>query len=156
MNGSQPDPVASPMTRHADLLAILYLAWGALTLVVGVSVLILALGAAAIIASGDQPGHSAGFAARVTAVTFFLFGASCVVWGAVHVWCGYALRRFRGWARLLGIALAVLNLFFLPFGTALGAYALWVLLTEQGRRLFEPAPSEQHQSAAEGSASGSA
>ena len=25
-----------------------------------------------------------------------------------------------------------------PFGTALGAYALWVLLKEEGRRLFEP------------------
>ena len=27
----------------------------------------------------------------------------------------------------------------LPFGTAFGAYALWVLLRDDGRRLFEPA-----------------
>jgi hypothetical protein len=37
------------------------------------------------------------------------------------------------------MGLAVLNLFFLPLGTALAVYAFWVLLSEQTRRLFEPA-----------------
>jgi hypothetical protein len=37
------------------------------------------------------------------------------------------------------LALALVNLLVLPFGTALGAYALWILLTDEGRRLFEPA-----------------
>jgi hypothetical protein len=138
MNGSTPASPASPMTRHVDLLGILYLTWGALSLVVGISVLILALGASAIIASAAQSGHTAGFAARVTALTFFLLGAGGVAWGAVHAWSGYAMRRHRSWARLVSLLLAVLNLFFLPFGTALGVYTLWVLLTEQGRRLFEP------------------
>ena len=32
----------------------------------------------------------------------------------------------------------MINLLVLPFGTALGIYALWVLLTNDGRRLFEP------------------
>jgi hypothetical protein len=40
---------------------------------------------------------------------------------------------------VLTLALAVANLLVLPFGTALGVYALWILLTDQGRRLFEPA-----------------
>ena len=35
------------------------------------------------------------------------------------------------------LGLAVVNLLVLPFGTALGGYALWVLLTNDGRRLFE-------------------
>ncbi len=151
MNGTTEAQPASPMARHVDLLGILYLTWGALTLVVGVAVLLLGLGAAAIIASGGQAGRSAGFAARVTAVTFFLFGASSIAWGAVHAWSGYALRRFRGWARLVGIGLAVLNLFFVPFGTALGAYALWVLLAEHGRRLFVPHQPGQPQPATSGS-----
>lgn len=131
------EPAASPMLRHADLLGILYLIWGALSLVAGVSVLILAAGAAAIIASNNEPAHPAGLAARVTAVTFFLLAACAIAWGGVHAWSGYAIRRHRGWARLVGLALAVLNLLFIPFGTALGGYALWVLLTEQGRKLFE-------------------
>ena len=39
--------------------------------------------------------------------------------------------------RVLMLALALVNLLVLPFGTALGIYALWVLLTNDGRRLFE-------------------
>ena len=38
------------------------------------------------------------------------------------------------------LALATVNLLVLPFGTALGIYALWVLLTNEGRKLFEPQP----------------
>ncbi len=127
------------MAQHVDLLGLLYLIWGALALVVGVAILVLALGALAIIVSADQPEHTPGLAASITAVGFFLLGAGGLVWGAVHAWSGYALRRRRAWARLVVLALAILNLFFLPFGTALGAYAFWVLLTEPGRRLFEPA-----------------
>jgi hypothetical protein len=41
------------------------------------------------------------------------------------------------------LGLAVVNLLVFPFGTALGAYALWVLLTNEGRRLFEPGISQQ-------------
>jgi hypothetical protein len=37
------------------------------------------------------------------------------------------------------LGLAVVNLLVLPFGTALGIYAMWVLLPDAGRRLFEPA-----------------
>jgi hypothetical protein len=42
---------------------------------------------------------------------------------------------------MLSLALAVVDLPVLPFGTALGAYAMWVLLTNEGRRLFDPRPS---------------
>jgi hypothetical protein len=48
------------------------------------------------------------------------------------------LRRRHPWGRALSLGLAVVNLVLLPFGTAFGIYALWVLLTNEGRRLFEP------------------
>ena len=41
--------------------------------------------------------------------------------------------------RLVTLALAVPNLFILPFGTALGIYAFWVLLHNEARAQFEPA-----------------
>jgi hypothetical protein len=46
-------------------------------------------------------------------------------------------RRAAGTRARAG--LAVVNLLVLPFGTAFGVYALWVLLRDDGRRLFEPA-----------------
>ena len=38
--------------------------------------------------------------------------------------------------RLAALGLAVPNLFVLPFGTALGIYALWVLLHDEARKMF--------------------
>ena len=49
------------------------------------------------------------------------------------------LKRRRASGRVLSLALALVNLLVLPFGTAFGVYALWVLLRDEGRRLFEPA-----------------
>lgn len=40
---------------------------------------------------------------------------------------GYSLLMRRTWGRVLGIVAAVLVLFKVPFGTALGIYTLWVL-----------------------------
>jgi hypothetical protein len=48
------------------------------------------------------------------------------------------LRRRNALGRAVMLGLAVVNLLVFPFGTALGAYALWILLTNDGRRLFEP------------------
>ena len=44
----------------------------------------------------------------------------------------------------MALGLAVGNLVLLPFGTALGAYACWVLLKDEGRRLFEEQPNASH------------
>jgi hypothetical protein len=60
-----------------------------------------------------------------------------LLWGVLHLWLGAALRRYRHWARLAALGLAVVNVVLFPFGSALGGYACWVLLTEEGRRLFE-------------------
>ena len=127
------------MTRHIDLLSILYRLWGALSLVAGLAILALALGALAIITSAERAALGPDFAAGLTAVAFFAFAIGALLWGTVHVVTGNALRRHRQWARLVGMGLAVLNLFFLPFGTALAVYTFWTLLADETRRLFDPA-----------------
>ena len=127
------------MTRHIDLLAVFYLFWGALALVAGTGILVLAMGALAIITSAERAALGPDLAASVTVSIFFLFAAGALLWGGIHLLTGLALRRHRTWGRLVGMGLAVLNLFVLPLGTALAVYAFWVLLSEQTRRLFEPA-----------------
>jgi hypothetical protein len=127
------------MARHIDLLSVFYLFWGALALVAGTGILVLALGALAIITSAERVALGPDLAASVTAGFFFVFAAGALVWGGIHLLTGLALRRRRTWARLVAMGLAVLNLFFLPVGTALAVYAFWVLLSEPTRRLFDPA-----------------
>jgi hypothetical protein len=124
--------------RHVGILAILCTLWGALAMLVGVSLLLLSAGALAILFGPD--GSSVGFAAGVTATAFAVIGAVALIWGAAHVGVSVLLRRRQPAGRVLALGLGVVNLLVLPFGTALGAYALWILLTDEGRRLFEPVP----------------
>jgi hypothetical protein len=121
--------------KHVTILAILTSIWGALAVLVGVSMLLLAVGPVAILSGpqGDGLEIYAGFLAGLFAV----MGLFAVLWGGAHVWAATLIRRRQPLGRLLGLGLAVVNLLILPFGTALGIYALWVLLTNEGRRLFE-------------------
>ena len=123
------------MERHARLLGILSALWGALALLVGVAMLLLAAGALVMLTGPDA--EVVGFAAGLTATAFAAIGVFTLLWGVAHVWAASLLRRRLPSGRALMLGLAVANLLVLPFGTALGAYALWVLLTNEGRRLFE-------------------
>jgi hypothetical protein len=125
------------MRRHVNVLGFMCLLWGGLSLLVGLILLMLAFGAGTLIryAAAGRPGGE--LAAQLTAATFGVLAVVAILWGAVHVMTGAALRRFRPWSRPLGLVLGVLNLTILPFGTALGIYALWVLLNNEVRALFE-------------------
>jgi hypothetical protein len=72
----------------------------------------------------------------VTALTFSVFAGALILFGAANAWAGRALRRTQPAGRSAVLALSVPNLFVLPFGTALGVYALWVLLHNEARALF--------------------
>jgi hypothetical protein len=121
--------------RHVRLLSILLRLWGALALLVGVALLLLAAGALAVLLGPD--GGRVGFAAGFTATMFAVSGVFSLAWGTAHIWSGVRLKRLLPAARMVALALAVVNLLILPFGTALGGYALWVLMINDGRRLFE-------------------
>ena len=123
------------MERHVKILAILSSLWGALALVLGLSLLLLAGGAIALL--NTPQGNAVGLAAGLTAGIYALAGVSALSLGAASVWSGALLSRHRPLGRMVGLGLAVINLLVLPFGTALGLYALWVLLTDEAHRLFE-------------------
>ena len=50
---------------------------------------------------------------------------------------GYALLQYKPWARVAVIVFGILAMLHFPFGTALGIYAVWVLLSEPGREFYE-------------------
>jgi hypothetical protein len=122
--------------RHVRLLGILASIWGALATLVGLSMLLLAIGALALVADPDA--ETVSFAAGLTAAVFVSIGIFSLLWGMAHIWVATLLRRRSALGRVVMLGLAVVNLLVFPFGTALGAYALWILLTNDGRRLFEP------------------
>jgi hypothetical protein len=121
------------VTTHADFVAILFIVWGALTALVGVSTLALGVGAASLATSANNGGH---VAAGLTAAAFITLAVIAIVWGIGHVLIGVPLRKRGPRARLLAILAGSIDLLLLPFGTPLGIYALWVLLNERGKALF--------------------
>jgi len=124
------------MSAHADLVGLLFIIWGVLTTLVGLSTLALGIGAVALIASAGR-GAGGQVAAGITAAAFTTLAVIAIVWGIAHVVVGLPLRRRRHWSRVLALMLGSVDLLLLPYGTALGIYALWVLLSEQGKALFD-------------------
>jgi hypothetical protein len=123
--------------RHVRLLGILSSLGGKLAMLVGVSMLLLSAGALAELL--ESLGTGVEFAAGVTTAVFAVIGVFALLWGGAHVWAAMLLDRRQPFGRVLTLGLAVVNLVALPFGTAFGIYACWTLLTNDGRRLFEPA-----------------
>jgi hypothetical protein len=125
------------LEQHVQLVGVLYVVGGAISLLVAVAMVLLGFGALSILLAAGQ---EAGVAAGVTATLFFAGGLAMGAWAAANAAAGVALRRARPWGRPAALAIAVLNLFIVPFGTALSIYAFWALLHEDTRRAFEPPP----------------
>jgi len=123
--------------RHVDFLSTLYVAWGAIFALVAVAGFALAGGAFAIAESSGPVRFGSEMAARVTGFTISIISLIALVWAVLHLVVGRQLKKYRPSARLMTLGLAIGNLILLPFGTALGVYALWALLKDEGRKLFE-------------------
>ena len=120
------------MRSHVNLLGLLQLTWGGMGLLLGVSLLLLAVGAIAIArAPGSDP-----LTAGATALLFVIFATAVALGGWANAWAGRAIRQHRAPGRTGALLLAVMNLFVLPFGTALAIYTFWVLLHNDVRALF--------------------
>lgn len=124
------------VAHHIDFLGVLYLIWGGLAALLGVSMFALAFGAATIVPTAPPADEAGRMVAALTAATFSLIGLVTFAWGGSNALAGRALRRHRPGSRAAALTLGVINLLILPFGTALGVYTLWVLLHEDARDAF--------------------
>ncbi|MGE3510455.1 MAG: hypothetical protein AB7N65_16415 [Vicinamibacterales bacterium] len=121
------------MAFHVDLAGVLFVVWGGLITLIGLSTLALGVAATSLAASPSSGGQ---FAAGVIAAAFTTLALIAILWGIAHIAVGLPLRRHRHWSRLAALMLGAVDLLLLPYGTALGCYALWALLHHGGRRLF--------------------
>lgn len=119
------------MDQHVKILGWCFIVFSSLVLLLAVF-LFLVIGGAGI-ASGDRE------AMMITGAVGTILGVFLIILALPGLITGFGLLKFKPWSRVLGIVLAALNLLAFPFGTALGIYALWVLLNTQTIPLFEPA-----------------
>jgi hypothetical protein len=127
------------MTTHVKVVAVLYLALSAFGIAAALF-LSLALGVATGVVGANADPNEAAIAIPIiglagTALVVFLLATSLP--GLI---AGIGLLKYRPWARILAIVVAVINLIHIPFGTAIGIYALWVLFNKETEQLFAAAP----------------
>lgn len=116
------------MEQHVRALGVIYVILGILGILLGIALLVLMVGIGA--ASGDRD-------AGIIMGSIGLFvGLLIAILSIPTIVAGIGLQRYRPWARILALILAVLHIFNFPLGTAVGAYAFWVLLNDRTTTLF--------------------
>ena len=121
------------MTGHVKVVGILWIVWGAVGLIIGLFVASLLIGAGLIakIEGGEPEALSI-----LTIIATFITGLFLIL-SLPDIIVGIGILKHQQWGRILGFILAALNLLSIPFGTALGIYTLYVLLSPEGQAIFE-------------------
>jgi hypothetical protein len=126
------------MTTHVKVLAVLYIVFSSLFLLTAI-VLLVTLGGAAAIVGQSAPADEAAIAVPIIGITGMALVIFFMALALPGLLTGWGLLNFRSWARILGIVLSAINLLNFPFGTLLGIYGLWVLLSAETEPLFQRA-----------------
>lgn len=111
------------MNKHIQIVAVLHIALGAISLLGAIVVFVVFAIAGGIVVSQGE--HLAAGIVGIIAVALCSFLAVLAIPGIIG---GWALLTGRSWGRLLVLVLGFLHLLSIPFGTALGIYTIWVLL----------------------------
>ncbi len=123
------------MTTHVKVLGGLFLALSAISLFAALF-LALAVGTASAIVGTAADAHDAAVALPIIGIAGTALVVFLVIVSLPGLIAGIGLLKFRPWARVAGIVVAVLYLVHIPFGTIVGIYGLWVLFNKDTEPLF--------------------
>jgi hypothetical protein len=127
------------METHVKVLAVVYLVFSALG-TLAAFIVAAVFGVAGVATAAGATGHDAAIALPIIGLTGTALCAFLLVVSLPGLAAGVGLLNYRPWARILTIVLSALNLINFPLGTIVGAYGLYVLLSEEGSRLFKALP----------------
>src|SRR4051812_7496395 len=118
------------MADHIKIVAILHIIYSSFMILGALAVMAIFGGIATMIgASGSM---DAAPAVPIVGGIGMVICLVLVILGLPGLVAGIGLLKFRPWARMLGIVISALDLISVPFGTALGIYGLWALLSQEG------------------------
>ncbi len=117
-------PGSGRVARHTHLLGILWIAYSVLSLLVGVAALVCAH-----LIFGRFAPEMRNAPPLFVRPLMQLAGIFFLCKGGVGIAVGWGLMQREQWARTIAIILGIISLFSPPFGTALGIYTLWVLIS---------------------------
>jgi len=124
------------MEKHIKILGVLNIVWGSLGAIAGLIVLLIfgtAYGIVGVITAREP---NAAIALPIIAMVGGAIALFLLIVSIPSVIAGIGLYCFKSWARLLAIIVSALHLLNIPFGTALGIYGFWVLLSRDSQPFF--------------------
>ncbi len=124
------------MQTHVRLLGWLHIVFGAIGVLIGGSIFLLFGGIAGVVTMAE-PGPDAFVAVPILGFIGALVLGIMLVLSVPGIVIGAGLLSMQPWARIGMIVLSALHLLNFPFGTALGAYGLWALLSPEVTAAFE-------------------
>jgi len=113
---------------HIKILGILYLISGILAIFGGIVILVL------FAVGGILAGEARIL--PILAIIATVVGCFLLTIGCAKLICGWGLLARKKWSRVFAIIMAIIGLISIPFGTALGIYALWILFKPEAERLL--------------------
>ena len=124
------------MDSQVKIVSILHIVYGGLGLLLAVLMLVVFGGVTAIVGV-SAPDDGAMIAMPILMIVggfvFFMIMLTSIP-GLIG---GIGLLGYQQWARVVVIVISGLNLLSFPFGTALGVYSLYVLLSQETGELFK-------------------
>ncbi len=116
------------MLQHVKILGILFLARG---------ILAILLGALGLLFFGMETFVTPTFhGMAILSIIIKIIIAATMFRGLLEIVCGAGILSLKKWSRPFGMIVAIINLFFVPIGAALGVYGLWVLLKPETESLL--------------------
>lgn len=131
-NCQRPIPTVSPvplpgrLDRHLNILGTLWVIAGALFVIPGMVLMMISGVVRVAVPATETVGRF------VAPFVLSVIGGSLFLVAAGGIFVGWGLLKHQPWARVAAIVLGIVSLLHPPFGTALGIYTLWVLLSDQG------------------------
>ena len=119
---------------HVKVLAVLHILVGVLGLLGALVVALIVGGAADFVGLTGDP--HAGIAMPIISIAGIAFASIILVRSLPGLVIGIGMLNVRSWARIGGIVLSIVDLAWIPFGTLVGVYGLWVLFSVDAKRLF--------------------
>jgi hypothetical protein len=124
------------MEQHIKILGVLNIVWGAMGAIAGLIVLLVFGTAYGIVGMVIPRDPHAAIALPLIAMIGGAIALFLLIVSIPSVIAGIGLYCFKPWSRLLAIIVSALHLLNIPFGTALGIYGFWVLLSGDSQRFF--------------------
>jgi hypothetical protein len=130
------------MREHIKILGILNIVMGCLTASIGLVALIILGGLAGAIswAGVSVPDNGSPFAAPILSLIGLGVAAFFLLLGLPSIIGGWGLLKLRPWARVFTLVVSGFHLLHVPFGTALGVYGFWVLLSDEAKLILSDRP----------------